>query len=263
MRDAKAGFGELKALWQTATRVREQRQPFAHEAAPPGAARSSAAPISRPASALRATTRASSAPEDTQLFRRAMQSVTPLASTRPTAVSLSRCTTAVPAPSAEQLAKRQAALGLDFGLACPKPSAAAATLLSDHYVPNHLSTDLGLAWHAPDTAADAPRRLQRGHWPVTACLDLHGLRVDAARNALTAFLADCVLHRVRCVRIIHGKGHGSTHASPVLRDKVPAWLVQHPDVCAFVQAPPREGGAGALLVLLRGASDANRPDKAR
>jgi len=99
--------------------------------------------------------------------------------------------------------------------------------------------------------------LQRGQWPVTARLDLHGLRTDAARSALAAFLADCVVHRVRCVRIIHGLGHGSANATPVLKEKVPAWLTQHPHVCAYVQAPASGGGKGALLALLRAANNQN------
>jgi len=187
-----------------------------------------------------------------------MQSVTPLTTEhRPRPGS-----TAVPvAPSPEQLAKRKRALGLphaDTADAADAPPARAAplladALLSDHYAPRfarYPATEPGLAWHAPDIAADTPRRLQRGQWRVAARLDLHGLRTDAARTALTAFIADCVLHRVRCARIIHGQGHSSA-AAPVLKEKTPAWLAQHPDVCAFAQAPASEGGAGALLVLLR------------
>ena len=56
---------------------------------------------------------------------------------------------------------------------------------------------------------------------------------------------------IRCVRVIHGKGLGSPGKTPVLKDKVHRWLVQKAEVVAFVQAPPMQGGAGALVVLLQ------------
>uniref|UniRef100_UPI00192A2D03 Smr/MutS family protein n=1 Tax=Escherichia coli TaxID=562 RepID=UPI00192A2D03 len=57
---------------------------------------------------------------------------------------------------------------------------------------------------------------------------------------------------LRCVRIIHGKGHGSPGKKPVLKSRVRRWLVQKNEVLAFVQARASDGGAGALIVLLAG-----------
>jgi len=53
------------------------------------------------------------------------------------------------------------------------------------------------------------------------------------------------------VRIIHGKGLRSTGGEPVLKAKVANWLMQRPDVLAFCSARQTEGGAGALMVLLK------------
>jgi DNA-nicking Smr family endonuclease len=53
------------------------------------------------------------------------------------------------------------------------------------------------------------------------------------------------------VRVAHGKGLGSKDRVPVLKAKVRGWLVQREEVIAFCQARPAEGGAGALIVLLR------------
>jgi len=53
------------------------------------------------------------------------------------------------------------------------------------------------------------------------------------------------------VRVIHGKGIGSPDKLPVLKGKVRSWLVQKEEVIAFVQARESQGGAGALMVLLR------------
>ena len=93
-------------------------------------------------------------------------------------------------------------------------------------------------------------RLRRGHWAVQGQIDLHGLRVDEAREALGAFVRDAVRAGLRCVRVVHGKGLGSPGRAPVLKAKVHGWLIQKKEVLAFVQAKPLEGGAGALLVLL-------------
>jgi DNA-nicking Smr family endonuclease len=58
------------------------------------------------------------------------------------------------------------------------------------------------------------------------------------------------------VRVVHGKGLGSPGKTPVLKAKVQSWLIQKNQVMAYVQARPVEGGAGALLVLLRPATPA-------
>ncbi|MFZ9182955.1 MAG: Smr/MutS family protein, partial [Hylemonella sp.] len=55
---------------------------------------------------------------------------------------------------------------------------------------------------------------------------------------------------LRCVRVVHGKGHGSPGKTPVLKNRVHSWLVQKKEVLAFVQARPADGGAGALVLLL-------------
>jgi DNA-nicking Smr family endonuclease len=81
-------------------------------------------------------------------------------------------------------------------------------------------------------------------------LDLHGLRRDEARDALSEFIRSAHQHGWRCLRVVHGKGHGSPGKEPVLKAKVQRWLAQRREVIAFAQAPGPQGGAGALVVLL-------------
>ncbi len=127
-----------------------------------------------------------------------------------------------------------------------------AESLSDEIdIERYLDTDESLSWRRPGIGADAVRRLRRGEWVIGAQVDLHGLRVDEAREALVAFLARAIRDEVRCVRIIHGKGLGSIGREPVLKRKVPRWLAQRDEVLAFCQARPNDGGAGALLALLK------------
>jgi DNA-nicking Smr family endonuclease len=95
------------------------------------------------------------------------------------------------------------------------------------------------------------RRLRSGHWVVQDEIDLHGLNRVTAAEAVAQFLRASAARGVRCVRIVHGKGHGSRNREPVLKAKLRKWLPRREEVLAFCQAPAAQGGAGALLVLLR------------
>ncbi|MDR3158489.1 MAG: Smr/MutS family protein [Zoogloeaceae bacterium] len=92
--------------------------------------------------------------------------------------------------------------------------------------------------------------LRRGRWPAQAEIDLHGLTRDEALSALRDFLAGCVARGLRCVRVIHGKGHASPGGRAILKPMTRQWLARRPEVLAFCAAPPRDGGDGALLALL-------------
>jgi DNA-nicking Smr family endonuclease len=94
-------------------------------------------------------------------------------------------------------------------------------------------------------------RLRRGQWSIQAQIDLHGLRRDEAREQLAAFVRHALQRGQRCVRVIHGKGHGSPGREPVLKAKAQRWLAQCAEVIAFTQATGPQGGAGALVVLLQ------------
>jgi DNA-nicking Smr family endonuclease len=113
-----------------------------------------------------------------------------------------------------------------------------------------LLTDDGLSFRRPGIGPDVPAKLRRGQWALQGELDLHGLTREAAREALAAFVREAHRRGQRCVRVVHGKGHGSPGRQPVLKDKVQRWLAQRSEVIAFAQASAAHGGAGALLVLL-------------
>ncbi|NYE26448.1 Smr/MutS family protein [Pigmentiphaga litoralis] len=126
--------------------------------------------------------------------------------------------------------------------------------ISDEYGADWLiETDETLSYRRQGLGHDVVRKLRRGQWTIQSQLDLHGYRVDEAREALAEFLRGCVKMEFRCVRVIHGKGLGSVNRTPVLKEKVRRWLVQKEEVLAFVEAPPNDGGAGVVLVLLKGA----------
>ena len=117
-----------------------------------------------------------------------------------------------------------------------------------------LLTDDGLSFRRPGVDASVVTRLRRGQWSIQGELDLHGLRREQARDELASFVRSAARRGARCLRVVHGKGHGSPGKQPVLKGKVHKWLAQCAEVIAFTQAPGPEGGAGALLVLLAGTA---------
>ncbi|MFW5328719.1 Smr/MutS family protein [Hydrogenophaga sp. ZJX-1] len=126
--------------------------------------------------------------------------------------------------------------------------------LSDDFdVETLLHTDDQLSFRRPGLGPDVVRKLREGRWSIQRQIDLHGLRIDEAREALGRFVREAHQHGLRCVRVVHGKGLGSPGRMPVLKGRVQRWLVQKNEVLAFVQARPADGGAGAMVVLLRPA----------
>ena len=128
---------------------------------------------------------------------------------------------------------------------------ALAEAMSDEVdVESLLLTDDGLGFRRPGISLDVLTRLRKGQWAIQDQLDLHGMRRDEAREALVAFVRGADQRGLRCLRIVHGKGHGSPGREPVLKSKVHRWLAQRHEVIAFAQAAGPQGGAGAVIVLL-------------
>ena len=131
-------------------------------------------------------------------------------------------------------------------------AAALAESISDALdVETLLETDDALSFRRRGVGLDVVRKLRRGVWALQDEIDLHGLRTDAARERVAAFVRESARAGLRCVRVVHGKGLGSPGREPVLKAKVKSWLAQRSEVLAFVHARPSDGGHGALIVLLR------------
>jgi DNA-nicking Smr family endonuclease len=127
--------------------------------------------------------------------------------------------------------------------------------ISDEFDPEVLlDTDESLSYCRAGVSQEIVKKLRRGAWIVQAQLDLHGMRREEAREALSEFIREASKKGLRCLRVIHGKGLGSVGKEPVLKGKVRAWLVQKEEVIAFSQARAHDGGAGAVLVLLQPGS---------
>jgi DNA-nicking Smr family endonuclease len=170
---------------------------------------------------------------DARTFRSAVEGATPMI---PAARVIKRPAVAVPRPRPRV---EDAAPGATAGLSDGVDGPAAA----DPAEPLRFARD--------GIGSQTLRKLRNGEWPAQGHLDLHGLTREAARDAIASFLQKAGARGWRCIRIVHGKGLGSGSSSPVLKTLTGRWLAQSPVVLAYTQARDAEGGAGALLVLLK------------
>ncbi len=120
--------------------------------------------------------------------------------------------------------------------------------LSDDFIPD---CDNFLEFMRPGIQKSYLKQIRNGKIQIEDHLDLHGLSRDNARLTLLEFLDHAQTHSFKLVRIVHGKGYNSNNNQPVLKAMVNKWLQSIPDVLAFVSALPKDGGTGALYVLLK------------
>lgn len=166
-----------------------------------------------------------SAPNDSDLFRDAVQDVKPLTSDK---IPLRH-----PAKRATKRAASQPAI---------------TDRLSDEFIP---PCDNLLEFMRPGVQRTLFKQLRTGKLPVESHLDLHGMTRDAARIALQQFLQLAQQQRLKVVCIVHGKGYHSEDGRPVIKAMVNKWLQDLPEVLAFCSAQPRDGGSGAVYALLK------------
>lgn len=94
-------------------------------------------------------------------------------------------------------------------------------------------------------------KLRRGQYPYDASIDLHHFTAGEAMAMVDRFIDQCIIDNMRCVLMIHGKGYMSRNKKPILKNILIEHLRQNQYVIAYHFAQPRDGGAGALYVLLK------------
>jgi len=164
--------------------------------------------------------------DDENLFSQAMQGVTTLSSDK---VNLKK--------KPDNIKKRPAVAKKNI-----------ADTLSDEFIPE---CEDFLEFMRPGIQKSYLKQIRNGKIAVEDQLDLHGYSRDDARTILLDFLDHAQQSSYKLVRIVHGKGYHSDDSQPVLKAMVNKWLQSIPEVLAFVSTMPRDGGTGAVYVLLK------------
>ncbi len=109
-----------------------------------------------------------------------------------------------------------------------------------------------MEWTGPRVRGDITRRLHQGDFAVQDSIDLHGMTLREAEEALAFFFRDAVKRRLFCVKVIHGRGLRSPNG-PVLKEAFRKLLhgTYHKWVLAYATARGCDGGLGATYVLLK------------
>ncbi len=171
-------------------------------------------------------------PQEEALFVQAVDGVAPLRA-RGRALPPPPRPAGMPAPAAVVGMDDLLAGGLEFALE-----------YTDEFIQGHV---LGL-----DPAVMG--KMRAGSYSPEGHIDLHGQNMEQAYVSLANFIRFAYQDGKRHLLLITGRGRNSPGGTPVLRERVQAWLTRDPFkrvILAFCTAKPGDGGAGALYLLLR------------
>ncbi len=174
--------------------------------------------------------------DDKMLFMQAMAGVKPLEDKNQASLSEQARNHK---PDATTLSKRLSAQGDDEG--------SVASGLSDmQALLNPVSAEAYLSYKVATLQNKVFNQLKQGKLTWYNAVDIHGSTIEEAREAVVKLINGSKKDGETVVKIVHGKG-----IDAVLKTCVNGWLRQLPEVLAFCSAPVKDGGNGAVLVLLK------------
>jgi len=128
----------------------------------------------------------------------------------------------------------------------PEPT---QTLLTLAEVPVLQPRDV-LSWKQTGIQNAVFDKVKAGRYPIEYKLDLHGLTVKESANAVLVFVDTCMKKGIRFGLIAHGRGENSQTPAR-LKSFLAHWLIQLPQTLAYHSALQKDGGTGAVYVLLK------------
>ena len=189
-------------------------------------------------------------PEEAELFRRAMSDVARDGFAEHAQTQTGRAKKTLVTPSQKSPAKpltKPPAKSSQKPLTTPSPKPSAHGVLRDQTAQGDY-----VEFARGGLQTRVMRKLKRGEFRIADTLDLHGHTTGEAETALEDFLCAAANARMSAVLIIHGKGLRSGGRGGVMKHFVTDWLKRRGEVKAFCSAAARDGGTGAVYVLVKG-----------
>lgn len=173
--------------------------------------------------------------DDKKLFHQEMADVTPAPKTARTLLKSSKTVT----PG--ELERRHAAID-ESAKDCNNLSTEHVDMLDPYAV---------LAFRRDGVQNGVFRKFKQGRYNFDARLDLHKKGVDQARKEVYVFIKEAYQFDLRTVMILHGKGDRNKEKPALLKSFTAKWLTEIPEVLAYHSAQQRDGGVGAVYILLK------------
>lgn len=108
-----------------------------------------------------------------------------------------------------------------------------------------------LYYHQKGVRLQELSKLKKGEFTIQAVLDIHGYTLDQAEEHIIEFISQALLNKHRFIRIIHGKGYNSEEEYPPLKNLTNQILQQTKPIIAYCSTPQKDGGTGAVNILLK------------
>jgi DNA-nicking Smr family endonuclease len=151
---------------------------------------------------------------------------------------------------------------LDDGAPLPKPTQSRRNVTTAPAPPHRAVHQQPLhVGRLVDLDGATAKKFRKGRMPCDGRLDLHGLTLAQAHNALVHFIRSQAERGARCVLVITGKGSSAAHTEGALhssRGRIKAelmhWLNAAPlrqVILAVTPANPKQPESGAVYVLLK------------
>jgi len=115
----------------------------------------------------------------------------------------------------------------------------------------HVDGNESLSYRTSGVRKKEMLRLKRGNIQINFEIDLHGLTQSEAHDKLESLLTIYAQKGLKSGIVIHGKGLRSENNEPKLKILTNQILRAHRSVLAFNSATLKDGGSGAVYVLLK------------
>ena len=93
--------------------------------------------------------------------------------------------------------------------------------------------------------------IKNGKYNCQKTIDLHGCKQKEAIHVLSNFLKVCLEKNITMVLVVHGKSINTNNEKPIIKNTTVALLNHYSSVLGYCSALPKDGGSGALYVLLK------------
>jgi len=109
-----------------------------------------------------------------------------------------------------------------------------------------------IEWVRPNIRKDILQKLHQRNFSIQDYIDLHGMTLSEAEEALSLFFREAIRKRLFCVKVVHGRGLRSPQG-PVLKEALKRLLQGQfrKWVIAYSTAKDCDGGLGATYIILK------------